>query len=119
LPESGAVTTVSVLTPIVNVLGLVAIFYLLKAPIMNTLESLQAKTDELVAKIEESNAKTDALILTANTTKDALVALKGQIPTSPVTEADLQAIITKQQAAIDSLTAQEAQTDAANTAVAP
>ena len=92
----------------------------MKDQIMTTLQDLQTKTDELVAKVEEANGKTDALILAAHTTKDALVALQ-QAATSgtTVTSADLQAVIDKQQAAIDSLAAQEVQTDAASAAVVP
>ena len=37
---------------------------------------LDAKATDLAAQVEEGNAKTDALIVVANTTKDALVALQ-------------------------------------------
>ena len=92
----------------------------MKDQIMTTLQDLQTKTDELVAKVEEANGKTDALILAASTTKDALVALQQAAAAgTTVTSADLQAVIDKQQAAIDSLAAQEVQTDAASAAVVP
>lgn len=103
----------------VNVPGLVPLLQQLGIQIMTKLEELQASTDALTAKVEESNAKTDALIAVANSTKDALVALQGQLPTNPVTDADLQAIIDKQTAAVTSITAQEAETDAAAAADTP
>ena len=88
--------------------------------IMTKLDELKTSTDALVAKVEEGNAKTDALILVANTTKDALAALQASLATgTPVTTADLQALIDKQAGAVASITAQEAETDAAATAVAP
>ena len=100
--------------------GLRPFLQTMKDQIMTTIADLQAKTDELVAKIEEANGKTDALILAAHTTKDALVALQqAAAGGTPVTSADLQAVIDKQQAAIDSLAAQEVQTDAASAAVVP
>ena len=101
----------------VNFPGLLALLQPLKDHIMNALTDLQASTDALTAKVEESNAKTDALILIANTTKDALVALQGQA--TGITATDIQAIVAKQTAAMASLTAQEAETDAAAAAVAP
>lgn len=87
---------------------------------MTKLEELQASTDALTAKVEEANTKTDALIAVANATKEALVVLQGTIGTGgTVTDADLQVVIDKQTAAIASLTAQEAETDAATAADAP
>lgn len=97
--------------------GLLALLQPLKENIMTALEDLQASAEALLKKVEESNAKTDALILIANTTKDALVALQGQA--TGITAADIQAIVDKQKAAVASLTAQEAETDAAAVAVAP
>lgn len=95
--------------------------------IMADLQALEAKVDELVAsntalsaKVEESNGKTDALIVVAGDTKAALVALQGQV--SP----DLQPLIDKLQRAIDtnvattsSISAQENETDGAAGADAP
>lgn len=110
----------------VNLPGLVAFFSHLKGTIVDQLQTLTAKVDELVAsnnalaaKVEEANGKQDALIVVANSTKDALVAIQqqGQIDVSP--------LITKLQSAIDanavttaSITAQEGQTDAATTSAA-
>lgn len=102
----------------VNLPGLAALFQLLQGHIMTILAELQAKTDELVAKVDEANGKTDKLIVIANLTKDALVALQGQAGVG-VTAADIQAIIDKQSLAIASLSAQEVETDAAAVAVAP
>ena len=102
----------------VKVPGLLAFFQTFQGTIMTLLQDLQAKTDELVAKVEQSNAKTDQLILIANATKDALVELQGRSATG-VGAADIQAVIDKQTAAITALTAQEAETDAAASAVAP
>ena len=88
--------------------------------IMSKLEELKTSTDALLAKVEESNTTTDALILVANTTKDALVELQATLASgTPVTDADLQALIDKHATAMASITAQEAQTDAAASAVAP
>ncbi|MBS0367661.1 MAG: hypothetical protein JSS57_00525 [Proteobacteria bacterium] len=86
-----------------------------------------AKITELQAAVETSNGKTDALILVANATKDALVALQGTIANGQVvTSADLQGVIdginagtAKAQAAVDSLAAQNTETDAAAAADAP
>lgn len=102
----------------VNSPGLAALLQSIQGTIMTTLEQLQANTDALLAKVEEANGKTDKLIVIANLTKDALVALQGQA-SGGVTSADLQAIIDKQTAAMASLTAQDAETDAAAVAVAP
>lgn len=115
----------------VNFPGLSAILQSFLGNIMTILEDLQASTaaqkaaiESLTAKVEESNSKTDTLILIANTTKDALVALQGQ--SSPITAADIQAVIDAQTASvaaigvsIASIDAQEAETDAAAVAVAP
>ena len=104
----------------VNFPGLSALLSTFQGLIMTKLEELQASTDALAAKVEEANGKTDALILAANQTKDALVALQGTITSGgTVSDADLQAIIDKQAAVVASLTTQEAETDAATTAVAP
>lgn len=103
-----------------NLPGLLPFLQLFEGKIMGKLEALQASTDALVAQVEEGNAKTDGLILVAQTTKDALVALQGSIAGGAiVSEADLQAIIDKQTAAVTSLNAQDAETDAAAVAVAP
>jgi hypothetical protein len=102
----------------------------LKDIIMTALEDLQAKAAEsnaaiaaLTAEVEVSNTKVDALIVTANMTKDALVALQGA---GGATAEQLAAVIAQMQGGIDSanaaktsLVAQEAETDAANAQVAP
>jgi hypothetical protein len=103
----------------VNFPGVLPFLTLFKGKAMTLLEDLQASTAALTAKVEEANAKTDALILIANTTKDALVALQGQPAGLPITSADIQAVIDAQTAAVASLNAQEAETDAASVAVAP
>lgn len=102
----------------VNSPALAAFFQLLEGNIMTMLEQLQVNTDALLAKVDEANGKTDKLIVIANLTKDALVALQGQAG-SGVSAADIQAVIDKQTSAIAALTAQEAETDAAAVAVAP
>ena len=86
-----------------------------------------AAVSELTAKVEDSNAKTDTLILVATTTKDALVALQGQqaggavITAAQLAEvtAQMDNIIAAATASKVSITAQEAETDAAAGAVAP
>lgn len=88
----------------------------LKESIMGALEDLQAKVDEVNAQITEANAKTDALILVANTTKDALVALQNA---GGATAEQLAELTAKLQTGIDALNAQDAETDAAAGAVAP
>ncbi len=104
----------------VNVPGLVPLLHQLGNQIMTKLEELQASTDALTAKVEEANNKTDALIAVANSTKDALVALQGQVAAgNGVTDAQLQAVIDKQTAAVASITAQETETDAAAAADTP
>ena len=103
----------------VNFPGVLPFLQLFKGQTMTILEDLQASTAALTTKVEEANAKTDALILVANTTKDALVALQNQPPGVPITAADIQAIIDAQTVAVTSLTVQEAETDAAAAAVAP
>ena len=84
---------------------------------------LDAKVTDLSAQVEEANGKTDELIVVANTTKDALVALQnagGATPEQLQEIADsLTAVVVKVQAATDSVNAQDAETDAAATAVAP
>lgn len=82
-------------------------------------QALNDSTDALVKKIEEANGKTDALIVIASTTKDALVALQAQAATAVISAADIQAVIDKQTLAVNALNDQEAQTDAAAAAVAP
>lgn len=96
--------------------------------IVADLKALEAKIDELVASntalaadVETGNGKTDALILVASQTKDALVALQAANPA-----VDFQPLIDKLDGAIAtntatsaSLTAQDAQTDAAATADGP
>lgn len=89
---------------------------LMKGNVMGALEDLQAKVQEVNAKIEEANAKTDALIVVANTTKDALVALQNA---GGATAEQLAEVTATLQQGIDSLSAQEAETDAAAQAVAP
>jgi len=103
----------------VNFPGLAAILHPHQGTIMTLLEDLQASTAALTAKVEEANGKTDTLILIANTTKDALVALQNQPPGVPITAADIQAVIDAQTAAVASLNAQEVETDAAAVSVAP
>lgn len=84
---------------------------------------LDAKVTDLSAQVEEANGKTDELIVVANTTKDALVALQnagGATPAQLQEIADsLGTVVAKVQAATDSLNAQDLETDAAKTAVAP
>lgn len=105
--------------------------------IMATLEEVQAaaaaqklKIEELAAQVEEGNAKTDALITVASTTKDTLVAVQAELEalkaSGGVTAGALDNVLltinqgtTTLQAAIDSANAQDAQTDAAAAAVAP
>jgi len=85
------------------------------------------KIAALVAEVETANGKTDALITVANATKDALVALQGQLANGTlVSQADLQNIIdgmnagaTAAQTAQASLVTQEGETDAAAAADAP
>ncbi len=101
----------------VNIPGLLPLVQQLGNQIMTKLDELNASTDALAAKVEEDNTKTDALITVANATKDALVALQGQ--PGGVTDAQLQAVIDKQTAAVTSITAQEAETDAAAAADTP
>lgn len=95
-----------------------------------TLEELKAKVADLdasvtnlSAQVEEANGKTDELIIIANTTKDALVALQnagGATPAQLQEIADsLGAVVAKVEAATGSLDAQDLETDAAKTAVAP
>lgn len=104
----------------INLPGFLPFLQHFESQIMSKLDELTTSTDALLAKVEESNAKTDQLIVVANTTKDALAALQGQLAGgTAVTDADLQAIIDKQATAIASLTVQEGETDAAATAVAP
>ena len=103
-----------------NLPGLLPFLKLFESKAMSLIDDLKASTDALVAQVEEGNAKTDQLILIASTTKDALVALQGQIGSGVmVTAADLQGIIDKQAAAVASINAQDAETDAAAVAVAP
>ena len=84
---------------------------------------LDLKVTDLSAQVEEANGKTDTLIVVANTTKDALVALQnagGATPAQLQEIADsLTAVVVKVQAATDSVNAQDAETDAAAAAVAP
>lgn len=105
--------------------------------IMATLEEVQAaaaaqklKIEELAAQVEEGNAKTDALITVASTTKDTLVAVQAELEALKASGgvaagaldgvlASINAGSATLQAAIDSANAQDAQTDAAATAVAP
>lgn len=118
----------------VNVPGLLPFLNSWKESIMETLETLQAKAtalgakvDELKAEVEVANGKTDGLIVTATTTKDALVALQAQLAGGQVvTSAQLDAVaatldagLASATAAKDSLVVQEGETDAAATAVAP
>lgn len=88
----------------------------LKETIMGALEDLQNKVTEINAQIEEANAKTDALILVANTTKDALVALQNAGGATPEQLAELTAQL---QTGIDALNVQDVETDAATGTVAP
>lgn len=104
--------------------GLAAIFLpqlnRIERLIMTTAEqvtALEASNTALLAKVEESNDKTDALILVASQTKDALVAL--QADADPTIGARIQAIIDSQTAAVTSINTQEAETDAATGADAP
>lgn len=107
--------------------GLVAFFTQLQGTVMDKLQELQAKADQLIAsndelhaKVEESNGKTDELILVASTTKDALVALQGQSSPDfqPLID-KLQGVLDKQAATKASIVAQEAETGAAAASVAP
>lgn len=85
--------------------------------------ALDANVTNLQAQVEEANGKTDQLIVVANTTKDALVALQnagGATPAQLQEIADsLGTVVAKVQAATDSLNVQDAETDAAAAAVAP
>jgi low affinity Fe/Cu permease len=111
----------------VNFPGLVAFFTQLQGTVMDQLQILQSKVDELVAsntelaaKVEEGNGKTDELILVASTTKDALVALQGQsAPDFQPLIDKLQGVIDKQTLTKASIAAQEAETGAAAVGVAP
>lgn len=99
--------------------------------IMGIVEDLQAaqaannaKIAELAGAVETANGKTDGLIAVANATKDALVAL--QQSSGAALAAQLQPIIdglnagtAQAQSAVDSLAAQNAETDAAAAADAP
>ena len=105
--------------------------------IMATLDEVAAaaaaqnlKIAELAAQVEEGNTKTDALILVATTTKDTLVAVQAELEALKASGgvasgaldgvlATLNAGTATLQTAIDSANAQDAQTDAAATAVAP
>lgn len=98
--------------------------------INDEMAKLLESTKTLAAKVEENNDRTDALITIANTTKDALVELQASLPTGggtpgapPVDTAAISAaigeVIATQQKAIDSLKAQETETAAATSAVAP
>jgi hypothetical protein len=115
--------------------GVLAAVTTMETRIMGALEDLQAKTEELVqtneqllAEVREANGKTDQLILVANTTKDALAAARDEIAAlqGAATAEQLAAITSRMDAAVASATqaiadlnAQDAETDAATTAVAP
>lgn len=103
-----------------NLPGVLPALKLFEGLIMGKLDELNAKADAVVANTEESNAKTDALILVASTTKDALVALQGQIAGGEVITADqLDGVIAKLDAVLVSQDAQDQETDTAATSVAP
>lgn len=105
--------------------------------IMATLEEVQAaaaaqklKIDELAAQVEEGNTKTDALITVASTTKDTLVAVQAELQalkdSGGVAAGALDNVLNTLnqgsvvlQTAIDSVNAQDVQTDTAAAAVAP
>ena len=101
----------------VHIPGLLPFLNHMKDTIMQELTDLKTASAALVAKVTETNAKVDALIVVANTTKDALVAL--QAAGTAVTAADLQAVIDQQNTALTALNTEEAKVDAATTAVAP
>lgn len=103
-----------------------------------TIQELEVKVDGLVSsnaalksKVDESNDKTDALILVAGAAKDALVAARAELAAlqanpAGATAAQLGALGDKIDLAIGSATqaiaavaAQEGETDAAAAAVAP
>lgn len=79
--------------------------------------ALETSNAALVAKVEESNGKQDALILASSQTKDELVALQADV--DPGLSARIQTIIDNQAAAIGSITTQEGETDAATSANGP
>ena len=105
--------------------------------IMGKIEDLQAKADtlsaqvkELKAQVGEGNDKTDALILVATATKDALVAAREEIARlqagGAATPEQLDALgvtmdaaIADANAGIAEANAQDAETDAAAGTVAP
>lgn len=78
---------------------------------------IQAAADAAAAKITELNGKVDALILTANTTKDALVALQQQ--GTAIEPTALTKVIDTLTGAVSAATDEETKVDAAAAAVAP
>lgn len=83
---------------------------------MATRDDVNAAADALLAKIEEGNAKTDALIVVATACHDALVALRNAGGATP---AELDAVVNKLTAGMQSIDTQGGETDAAAAGVAP
>lgn len=119
----------------VNFPQLAEILAYMKGPIMGALEDLQTKVAALVAanadlktQVDEGNDKTDQLIVVATTTKDALEAVRGQLAGMQAGASAeqitalfpaLDAALASANAGIAAANAQDAETDAATTAVAP
>ena len=83
-------------------------------------DALKASNDTFVAHVATLESKVDSLIVVAQQTKDALVALQGTVSSGGVaTEAELQAIIDAQTAALAAVDAESTKVDTAATAVAP
>lgn len=88
--------------------------------ITDALATITASNTTLTGKVTELNGKVDGLIVTANTTKDALVALQQNSTTmSDADKAAVQAVIDAQTASVAEITAEEGKVDAANTGIAP
>ena len=102
--------------------------------LVTTNANLMSANEALVANVEAGNVKTDSLIVVANTTKEALVALRDQVANGvAVTVADFDSMIAKADAALLSagvalaaaaagnaaVDAQDVQTDTAAVEVAP
>lgn len=103
-----------------NLPGVLPFLKTLQGNVMQKLDELNAKADQVVTNTNESNAKTDLLIAAANSTKDELVTLRGDLAAGGfVTAEQLDAVIAKLDTALTAQDAQDVETDAAAAAVAP
>lgn len=98
--------------------GIPPVFQTLLEKLMTLPEDLAAAVAAAKAESATLNSKVDAFIVTAGTTKDALLAALANV-TDPAAVAAMQAAIADLNAMTDSAKSEEVKVDTANTADAP